>query len=149
MFNSIHYIIHIIPIILFLLIKVINPQSTLIICIDGIRNDKGVIRLAFYHNNEEFQTDQPFRNETLDKDSMANKSFCVQYSDLEPGIYGIALLDDENENFQMDYKLLIPEEGFGFSDLYPEELKKPKFDDFKFQLDYCEKRILIKIKYML
>jgi uncharacterized protein (DUF2141 family) len=127
--------------------KPIDPSVELTICIDGIRNNKGVIRLAFYHNDEEFQSDQPFRSETIDKDSIKNRMYCVYFTDFEPGTYGIALLDDENNNNRMDYELFIPKEGFGFSDYYPESLKRPKFDDFKFLLNRQKRTVKIRIKY--
>ncbi len=122
-------------------------SQTLTICVEGIRNNEGVIRLAFYQNDEEFQHDKPFRSETISKDTLSTNSFCMQYSGLKAGTYGIALLDDENENNRMDYKLLIPAEGFGFSDYYSEGTKRPKFDDFKFNLDQQEKKVYIRIKY--
>ena len=123
-----------------------SSSQSLTICIKGIRNDKGVIRLGFYQNEQEFRSDNPFRKETLTKDAIYENPLCVTYSDLKPGTYGIALLDDENENFQMDYKLLIPTEGFGFSGYTPKGLKRPNFDDFKFVFDQQEKSVSIRIK---
>jgi uncharacterized protein (DUF2141 family) len=69
---------------------------------------------------------------------------------LEPGTYGLALLDDENSSELMEYKFLgIPKEGFGFSDYYHKGLKKPKFDSFKFTIDKGQKKsITIRIRYM-
>ena len=131
----------------FMLQTILLSSQTLTICVEGIRNNEGVIRLAFYHNDEEFQHDKPFRSETVRKDTLSTKSFCIPYSGLKAGTYGVALLDDENENNRMDYKLLIPAEGFGFSDYNAEGAKRPKFDDFKFKLDQQGKKVKIRIKY--
>ena len=51
---------------------------------------------------------------------------------LKSGIYGIAFLDDENENGEMDYSFFIPQEGFGFSNYIHSGLQRPDFDEFKF-----------------
>ncbi len=73
----------------------------------------------------------------------------VKFS-LDPGIYGLSLLDDENSNGKMEYNFFgIPKEGFGFSDYYHTGITKPKFDAFKFSIDKDQtKRITIRIRYM-
>jgi uncharacterized protein (DUF2141 family) len=54
---------------------------------------------------------------------------------LESGIYGASLLDDENDNGKMDYNLLgIPKEGFGFSNYYHTGFSKPKMQAFQFEV---------------
>jgi uncharacterized protein (DUF2141 family) len=69
---------------------------------------------------------------------------------LEPGIYGLSLLDDENSNGKMEYNFLgIPKEGFGFSDYYHKGLKRPKFESFKFSIDKGQtKKLTVRIRYM-
>jgi uncharacterized protein (DUF2141 family) len=69
---------------------------------------------------------------------------------MEAGIYGLSLLDDENNNGNMEYNFLgIPKEGFGFSDYYHTGLTKPKFDAFKFSIDEGQTRkITIRIRYI-
>jgi uncharacterized protein (DUF2141 family) len=45
--------------------------------------------------------------------------------DLEPGTYGITLVDDENKNGTLDKSFFgMPKEGFGFSNFFIEKLKK-------------------------
>jgi len=42
----------------------------------------------------------------------------VKFS-LEPGIYGLSLLDDREQRRKMEYNFArLPKEGFGFSDYY-------------------------------
>lgn len=64
-----------------------------------------------------------------------------------PGTYGVALLDDEDSDTKMDYGLVMPKEGFGFSDYYHTGWSSPKFDDFKFELN-GNKSIKIQIRYL-
>jgi uncharacterized protein (DUF2141 family) len=74
----------------------------------------------------------------------------VQFA-LEPGVYGLCLLDDENNNGKMEYNFLgMPKEGFGFSDHYHTGITKPKFDSFKFTLSKNQdKDVTIKVRYIL
>ena len=68
--------------------------------------------------------------------------------ELPSGTYGIAVLDDENSNDKMDYALMMPKEGFGFSNFYLTGLSKPKFEQFKFGVSDASFSVVIKMKYM-
>ncbi|MDD4150792.1 MAG: DUF2141 domain-containing protein, partial [Bacteroidales bacterium] len=72
----------------------------------------------------------------------------VSYIDIKPGQYGIALLDDENNDKQMNYSFFIPTEGFGFSNYYATGLSKPSFDKFCFDFGKKDKTIVIKVRYI-
>ena len=134
---------------LLLSLPIRGVAQQLTVCIEGIRNHEGEIRLAFYRNDEEFKTDTPFRIEIVKKDTLTLTKPCLQFSGLEKGVYGLALLDDENNNGKLDYKLLVPDEGFGFSDYYPEKLVRPAFEDFDFYFDGKEKTVAITLRYIL
>ena len=131
------------------LMPVMGLSQELTVCIKGIRNHGGVLRLAFYKNEEEFKTDKPFRCEIVSKDTLNLTKSCLQFSGLEKGVCGLALLDDENNNGKLDYKLLVPDEGFGFSDYYPEKLVRPPFENFDFYFDGKEKNVEITLRYIL
>lgn len=70
--------------------------------------------------------------------------------DLPPGTYGLALLDDENNDDKMNYSFIgLPKEGFGFSNYYLSGLFKPKFEVFKFTVLKDQKqKVQMKIRYM-
>ena len=68
---------------------------------------------------------------------------------LDPGTYGITLIDDENKSGELNKNMLgIPKEGFGFSDFFMEKMKKPAFDDFKVNVKNQNNKISIRVKYM-
>jgi uncharacterized protein (DUF2141 family) len=116
--------------------------------VSGIRSGKGRIVLNVFKDNETYDKEQPYKKFLFDKKGLANGILVVSYA-LEPGIYGITLLDDENENGKIDKNLLgIPKEGFGFSNFFMEERKKPSFDDFKVDLKSANAKVEIKVKYM-
>ncbi len=136
-------------ILLFLVLPTILNAQNVEVTITGIRSDKGQIAIGVFKDNETFQKEDAFLDKQFVKKEIANGVMKVQFS-LDPGIYGLSLLDDENSNGKMEYNFLgIPKEGFGFSDYYHKGITKPKFDAFKFSLDNDQtRRITIRIRYM-
>lgn len=120
------------------------------ITVTGIRNTNGYIAIGVFRDNETFQKEEAFLKNRFPKTGISDGELKVSIT-LEPGIYGISLLDDENSNGEMEYNFLgMPKEGFGFSDFYLKGITRPKFDDFKFSLDPDQKKkVTIKIRYML
>ncbi len=137
-------------IVIFLLALVIRAFPVeLDIEMTGIRNSKGRIRVAVFINEVQFKKEQPQKSIMYDKSNLIDKKIEISICDLRPGIYGIAVLDDENDNGKLDYKLFIPCEGIGFS-CYEHKLRKPDFSDFSFELkDGLQQRLKIQIKYIL
>jgi uncharacterized protein (DUF2141 family) len=135
-------------ILLLLIFADLNAQNVEVI-IKGIRSEKGQIGIGVFKDDPSFQKEEPFLNKNFVKSGISNREMNVRFS-LEPGIYGFALLDDENSNGMMEYNFLgIPKEGFGFSDYYHKGFTKPKFNSFKFRIEPNQKRIItIRIRYM-
>ena len=71
----------------------------------------------------------------------------VLIKDLPAGQYAIASLDDENSNGKMDYRFLLPAEGCGFSNYRHKGIKKPRFDDFDFELTQNNSLIRVEMQY--
>jgi uncharacterized protein (DUF2141 family) len=126
----------------------LNAQNVEVI-VTGIRTEKGQIVIGVFKDNESFKKEESFLEKRFVKKGILKGEMRVQFS-LEPGIYGLSLMDDVNSNGKMEYKFLgIPKEGFGFSDYYHTGFTKPKFDSFKFSIDKDQKkRITIRIRYM-
>lgn len=113
------------------------------------RSKKGQIAIGIYKDDYGFQNSKSFLNKRFPKTDMMNGKIVVKFN-LEPGIYGIALLDDESMDAKMDYNFIgIPKEGFGFSNYYHTGLTKPHFDKFKFEVKpNTLKKIEIKVRYL-
>ena len=122
--------------------------QTLHIHVSDIRSPAGNIRLAFYSNSQSFDQEKPLFIRKVPKRDLTNNCLKITYSDLKPGVYGIAILDDENANEKMDYGWVLPDEGFGFSDYYHKGMTRPKFDSFDFVLGNDEKTVKIKVRYL-
>jgi len=119
------------------------------VTIQGIRSPQGQIVLGIYIDDESFREDNPCIKKIFEKINVQDGVMIVELN-LEAGTYGFSLLDDENNDEDMNYnKIRIPKEGFGFSNYCHTGLKRPKFDQFKFELQEDQtQKVLIKIKYM-
>lgn len=122
--------------------------QTLKINITGLRNSQGVVRLGFYTNNDSFDKEEALFIKTESKTSMVNGVLNVTYTNLKPGLYGVALLDDENNNDKVDYGWFLPKEGFGFTNYYHTGITKPNFSKFSFILGTSPKVVEIKVRYL-
>lgn len=117
--------------------------------ITNIRSLDGNINIAVFTNQENFKKEEAVYHFKFSKENVLDGTLKTKISIPMEGVYGIALLDDENENDEMDYRWLLPKEGFGFSNYYHKALSHPKFESFKFYLEKDEvKDIEMKIRYM-
>jgi uncharacterized protein (DUF2141 family) len=126
----------------------LNAQKVEVV-ITGIRTPKGQMVIGVFKDNESFKKEKSFLEKRFAKNDISKGEMRVQFS-LEPGIYGLSVMDDENSNGKMEYNFLgMPREGFGFSDYYHKGFTRPKFDSFKFSIDKDQtKKITIRIRYM-
>ena len=140
------------PIILLFIITVCSCNiygQNVEINISGIKNNKGVIKLAVFTNQQEFDKESPVTGRAFPKRNVRNGKLKINMK-LKPGNYAIALLDDENEDGQMNYNFLgLPLEGFGFSNYYTSGMRKPKYSDFNFDVKKGNNKVEIKIRYVL
>ena len=120
---------------------------TLTIEIPNIRSHKGWIQLQIYKDQAAFREEKPWKETHISKKNLSGNGLLYRLSGFPEGVYGLALLDDENKNKKMDYKWLMPTEGFGFSDYFHTGWSRPVFDDFKFHLK-SDKTVVMKIRYL-
>ncbi len=114
--------------------------------ISGIKTKSGKLIISVFKNQADFKAEKPSKSYTLSKTN--SKSGYIQTKiTLPAGVYGIAVLDDANSNKKMDYRGLLPKEGFGFSGYYHKGLSRPTFSDFDFKLTSAGS-VAVKMKYM-
>jgi uncharacterized protein (DUF2141 family) len=131
---------------LFLMTSATN-ESGLQIRITQIRNAQGVIQLGVFTDQKSFEAEKPLFRKVVSKKGMKGGTLITSFPSIPKGRYGIALLDDENENGEMDYRFFVPLEGYGFSNFEHAGLRKPSFDDFAFSYDGKGAVIPIKVCY--
>lgn len=114
----------------------------------GIRSDKGKIMLHVFKDAQSYEKQEPYKTIHLGKDGLSAKGSLVRHINLQSGVYGITLVDDENDNGEIERNVTgMPKEGIGYSDFYPERIKKASFEDFKVNLE--QKHALdIRVKYL-
>lgn len=96
-----------------------------------IRNSKGTIRVCAFKNQQTFEDDIPYRVKIFKKDGLKNGNLTLSMK-VHEGVCGIAILDDENNDQEMEFGLILPKEGFGFSNYVHSGMSRPKFENFKF-----------------
>jgi uncharacterized protein (DUF2141 family) len=116
----------------------INSEKTQLVDVEltikKVRNNKGKITIGFFKDNASFEKEIPFKGIEGTKESLKNGVLTLK-TQLEPGTYGAALMDDENSSGKMDYNMIgIPKEGFGFSNYYHTGFFKPKINAFLFEV---------------
>lgn len=133
---------------LFILFASYTKAQETQIKVTDIRSEKGKIILNVFKDNDSYDKNQPYKKITFDKKALVNGTLNVHFG-LEPDVYGITLIDDENEDGKINKNFVgMPKEGFGFSNFFMTKMKKPSFDDFKVDLKSPEHQIEIKVKYM-
>jgi len=120
----------------------------LVITFSGIRSDAGQIALGLFDAADQW-TDHPKYEFTWTKEDMKDGRLTVVIDSLPRTTYACAVLDDENGNLAMDFRLGLPTEGWGMS-TNPSflKLKKPGFDEVSFDLDAAAVRFEINIHYI-
>jgi uncharacterized protein (DUF2141 family) len=119
------------------------------VVISNFRNTQGQVIIGVYKDQASFDKEKSFLIKKFDKKDIQQNFLIVKFN-LEPGVYGLTLLDDENNNAKMEYNFVgMPKEGFGFSNYYHTGFTRPKFEAFKIEVkkDLLNKS-KIKIRYM-
>jgi uncharacterized protein (DUF2141 family) len=123
-----------------------EPTYSITITVTNIRNNKGVIRFKFYDEATAFPHDKGFLRIIVPKSEVKDGTFTATYTGFASKVMGIALQDDENDDWKLDMGWLLPKEGHAFSDYYHTALRKPVFSDFKFLLT-GNKQVIMKMRY--
>jgi uncharacterized protein (DUF2141 family) len=123
-----------------------EPTYSIKITVTNIRNTKGVIRFKFYDETTPFPDKKGFLRIVVPKSMVTAGTFTATYEGFTSKMMGVALLDDENDNWELDIGWFLPKEGHAFSDYYHTALRRPVFSDFKFLLG-SNKEVVMKMKY--
>lgn len=117
----------------FLLLLAIMPeyasgQYSLEIEITGLKNNKGLIMLQLFNENQKVISQQ--------KEAIADNTCIIKFSDLKPGKYAVRYFHDENLSEKLETNALgIPKEGYGFSNNAAGMFGMPSFDKWIFELN--------------
>ncbi len=117
------------------LVSVLSFSQKVTLNLTDIRSDKGQIEISVYENAQQFKDEKPLKYLYFDKKGLKDGKMTIQIQ-LKTGNYGLTFLDDEDSSKGMTFKMgFYPKEGVGFSNFKFKGVSKPKFDDFKFELN--------------
>lgn len=107
--------------------------NTITVKVTNIKTDKGVIHIGFYKPNEDFPNHKAKHIKKSVKVSKGQVQLTV--SDLDAGVYAVAVLHDINNNDKLDKNFFgIPKEPYGFSRNIHHKFSAPTFNECKFSL---------------
>lgn len=117
--------------------------------ISNLQNSDGSVLVSVFKDQEGFEDEVPVKLVTISKGGSLKDGVLKTEISLPPDNYGVALVDDENNDGDMNYNFVgKPLEGFGFSDYYHTGFSKPKFSDFSFNLTEDTDVVKVKMRYM-
>lgn len=125
--------------------------QTLTIRVEGLRSERGSIRVGFYASAAQWETKRSnFQRAGGKRAHAAGEGVVVlEFDDVPAGRYGVAIADDENDNGHIDWGWLLPKEGFGFSNYHSKGLARPDFEEFAFDLPAGEHvEIAVRVRYL-
>lgn len=123
--------------------------QTLVIHVENIRAAQGSMRFGFYESAVQWKTEKSNFQRAGKKQVKPGGTQTFTYADIPAGHYAMALADDENDNGGMDWGLLLPKEGFGFSNYEHRGISRPDFEDFDFDLRAGEVTVVtVRVRYL-
>lgn len=129
-------------VIILLFFNAINifAQYKLTVEITGLRNNNGNVLYELFDENK-----KSLDVGTID---VTNKKCVIVYNNLKPGKYGFNYIHDENKNKKLDTKMLmIPTEGFGYSNNADGTFGPPAFKKWVFEIKE-DTKLNLKITYL-
>ena len=118
------------------------------ITVSNLRNEHGVVQACLTALARHFPNcshDPAARHMSVN----ARTGMVLEFTDVPPGTYAIALLHDENGNGRADRVLMVPREGFGFSRDAPVRMGPPSFDSAAFHVGTAPVSHTIRMRYLL
>jgi uncharacterized protein (DUF2141 family) len=121
-------------------------NSTLIVKVGPIKNNKGNVCIMLFNNPEGYPKKKDLAYKVDFSPSREIVSFT--FKDLPKGRYAVVILHDENMNFKMDYNIIgIPKEGFGFFNVKSMPFKVPSFEETSVDFKGGEYEEYVKVIY--
>lgn len=123
---------------------------TIPIIVKNIKNSKGRLSIGVFKDATSFEEEKPHKIILVSKKDLVNGTLKSSI-EIEVGVYGLSILDDENSDYKMEYNMIgMPKEGFGFSNYYHTGFTKPNFKQFLVVINPSQKAaITFNLRYIL
>jgi len=130
-----------------LLVGAAPPGQNVSASVTGLRSTKGQILGCMTAQPQAFpgcEDDPQARRLTVPATTQR-----LDFGAVPAGRYAIALIHDENGNGRLDKRLVIPREGFGFSQDAPVMMGPPPFAKAAFTVGEVGQHLTIRMRYLL
>ena len=123
---------------------------TIPIVVKNIKNSKGRLSIGVFKDASSFEEEKPHKIILVSKKDLVNGTLKTSI-EIESGVYGLSILDDENSDYKMQYNMIgMPKEGFGFSNYYHTGFTKPNFKQFLVVINPSQKAaITFNLRYII
>lgn len=115
--------------------------------VTGLRSSRGQVIACLTANAKAFprcENDPQARGRTIP----ASGPLRIEFGEVPAGNYAIALIHDENANGRLDKRLMLPNEGFGFSRNAPVKFGPPRFARAAFAVNTHTPHQTIRMRYI-
>ncbi|MFT3927194.1 MAG: DUF2141 domain-containing protein [Myxococcales bacterium] len=115
--------------------KARQTSGRIVVTVQNFRNDVGDALFALFRSDAGFP-EEPLRAERRVATAIARAQTRVVFEDVEPGVFAISVLHDEDRNRKVKTGIFgIPREGIGFSRDARGRMGPPKFEDAQLTLE--------------
>jgi uncharacterized protein (DUF2141 family) len=126
----------------------VPTTATVDVAVSGLRSAKGNVLICLTANPKHFP-DCGKDPKALKQSVAARNARAIQFANVTPGTYALAVVHDENANNKMDVAIFLPKEGFAFSRNPAVVFGPPKFGAAQFKVAEGETSQKLTMKYML
>ncbi|MFD0849985.1 DUF2141 domain-containing protein [Sphingosinicella xenopeptidilytica] len=110
------------------------PQASLHLTFEGLRSQKGTIRLCLWRDASGYP--DCTRGTGATKESVTASNPTLDITGLPPGEYAVSAIHDENDNRKLDKSFIgMPTEGVAFSNNAKIAFGPPKFEKVRFHVE--------------
>ncbi len=110
------------------------PEADLIVVVENLRLTGGTLRVSLFQSESGFP-DDPSQAVLYDTVTVRRAYEELHFRGLTPGLYGLGVLHDEDENGVMSFSTFgIPNEGYACSNNARGFMGPPKFQKAAFQV---------------
>lgn len=125
-----------------------SPCSGIHVSIPDIKNSNGAVACALFEKPEGFPTEFLRYATHIMMMKIRNTQGRCDFLDIEPGIYALAVIHDEDMDGKIDTNWLgVPREGYGFSADAEASMGAPSFKEASFTYDGGDLELTISLNY--
>ena len=112
-----------------------TPNATIVLEVSTFRNTKGLLGCQLYTTPNGFPDTWSNAPNLQKRIPVTGGTTSCTFPDMPPGTYAAAVIHDENSNNKLDTNFLgIPTEGYGMSQNHTHALRRPTWDESKFEV---------------